>query len=168
MTDTTTFAFRLPPELKAAAKALTEVVFYRPSRYGSKYADVGYSPRSINDALVTLATFGLVEVAEHIQTALDKTNDELKPLAELMSFFLANPVADSARAPNFAEGSPARALLEADARALLAEQEHDDSLAGIEGGVMSRDTAAQEYAGTQHAILRLTAAKGAIQKALAQ
>ena len=76
----TSFAFRLPPELKAGAKALTKVNLYRPSRNGKPgYVDA-VSTYSINDALVTLATIGLEKMAEIVQANLDKATRSRRPI----------------------------------------------------------------------------------------
>ena len=152
------FAFRLPPELKAAAKALTKVHVYRPSRNGKPgYVD-GVSTYSINDALVSLATIGLEKMAEYVQTNLDEANKEQEAYAELMTFFLADPLTDVAHAADFPVGSPARVLIE-----VTDAQRGEYELAG-----WHRRDAANYYTGTQAQIMNLTGAKGAIQKALAR
>ena len=156
----TSFAFRLPPELKAAAKALSKVRgLYRPSRNGKPGMEDWVSTYSINDALVTLATIGLEKMAEIVQANLDKATREQEAYAELMAFFLANPLTEVAKATDFPVGSPGQTLIESDG------MEYGE---GEDGGELGwdRNLAAQYYTSTQHQILYLTGAKGAIQKAL--
>ena len=166
----TSFAFRLPPELKAAAKALTKVNLYRPSRNGKPgYVD-GVSTYSINDALVTLATIGLEKMAEIVQANLDKATKEQEAYAELMAFFLANPITEVANATDFPVGSPARVLIELtdeDAKAQEASEKEWGREVSYPRGC-HRNEAAERYTGTQHQIMHLTSAKGAILKALAR
>ena len=66
------------------------------------------STYSINDALVTLATIGLEKMAEIVQANLDKATREQEAYAELMAFFLANPLTEVAKATDFPVGRPAR------------------------------------------------------------
>ena len=76
-----------------------------------------------------------------------------------MSFFLAHPTVDTARAMDFPDGSPARVCLEV---TLDEAYDVDDE----ERGSMRRDNAAEEYANVQRAILNLTAAKQALLTAI--
>ena len=119
---------------------------------------IGDGTYSINDALVTLATIGLEQVAGIVQANLDKATREQVAYAELMAFFLANPVTEVANATDFPARSPAD----------LIERTDTDYHKGVDGSELGwdRNLAAEHYTGTQHQILQLTVAKGAIQKAL--
>ena len=161
MAGTVNFALRLPPELKAAAKALTAVFLYKPSANREEgYVD-GIPTDSVNEALISLMRCGLKPMLGYAQAALDEASERHEPLHELMGFFMANPTADRARTVNFAGKSKVRAFIEADLAAHVANvAEH------LPDGV-DRAWVADEYAISQRNLLNLTAAKGAIQKALA-
>ncbi len=157
MTVTKTFAFRMPPGLKAAAAALAKTHLYRPTPTpDTPDAVSAIHTGSINEALVSLATIGLEKMAEYVQATLNEKLKEQEAFAELMAFFLANPVTKVAYAADFPAGSPARILIE-DSDEVRGEHE-------LEG--WHRSDAAHYYSGTQDHVLRLTAAKGAIRYAL--
>ena len=105
MSDTVNFAFRLPPELKAAAQALNKANMALPFLTKSRYVhriDAG----SINEALVSLATLGLEVAAEHVQWSLDRQTENQKQLTELMCFFMNNLTANEPLPPTSLQGRP--------------------------------------------------------------
>jgi hypothetical protein len=152
---TTSFALRLPPELKEAVKSLTSIRcgLYRPSRNGKEgYVD-GLHLGSINEALVTLILEGLEgPMLRYIQAALDEVRLEYSRCQEIMRFFLDNPAASLARPEDFPEGSAAREYLD------QIKDEHGAE--GWEGD--DRAEAASAYSIAQRRLLELTTAQAAI------
>jgi hypothetical protein len=146
----------MPPELKDAAKALTNADLYRPSRKGGPGKMDAVHTCSINETLLSLARLGLEQMFEIVQSNLEQRRKELEPYSELMAFFLADPVLEKATIANFPSGSPARYLF----------AENDEQREMGHPDEWTRADAALEYSLAQRVVQRLTAAKGAILKAL--
>ena len=156
MDDFPRYALRLPPDIKAAAEALKVVRLHRPSRAAGE-TRVVYTTgtTTVNEALVSLMNEGMEPALGYVQAALDEAIEEHARLEEIMTFFLETPMADRARAQDFAAGSKARAYIEA------GDACDDDE---VEEGY-SREEIALEHSCSQTKVLDLTAAKGTIQRA---
>ena len=157
MDDFPRYALRLPPDIKAAAEALKVVRLHRPSRAAGE-TGVLYTAdtTTLSEALVYLMNEGMGPVLGRVQAALDEAIEGHAQFEEIMKFFLETPIADRARAQDFAAGSKARAYIEAGDAC-----DDDEAEEGY-----SRAEIAQEHGWSQTKVLDLTAAKGAIQKAL--
>ncbi len=166
MAETTAFAFRLPPELKAAAKALTQTWFYVWQKDGKRTVR-GVNPSSINEALVYLAHTGVRQTLEDLEPDVQSASREYEQWQGVAQFFLSNPAAERALPANFAEGSPARELVQEWIDDMQQQAETDESLADhpdISG--TSRQEALDQLASAQRTLAGRVAAKGALQRAL--
>lgn len=162
MADTSNFALRMPPEIKTAAKALTNrISFNEPMADKPGYIRNIYLG-SINEALVYLMKTGLRQTLEYIDEALIEKTERLNAYQDFMTFFLANPAAKEVRPANLAEGSAGRKWIE---EAVAEYDPHPDE-AEYDPSVISRREASSEYSTYQEWVFRLTEAKGTIQMAL--
>ena len=159
MAETSAFALRMPPEIKAAAKALTKVGFDEPSDRGEGYINNVWL-HSINDALCYLLKTGLKGTLTHIDVAIADFTNRVAISGEMMAWFLQNPAASNILPHNLPEGSRARADLQ---EGMCPDGVEDEAWAGG----MSRREATQNYAAEQQRLYDLVEAKGVIQKALA-
>jgi len=165
MSETTSFALRLPPELKSAAKALINTNFYDPSVTGKgsikgKGPVTGVSPRSINDAIIYLMKKGMLQTLEHLEAQITKEEAELEIWEPIVAFFLQNPDASQANPGTFAKGSPARVYLTGiENKALVYDKadSHDPA---------TRHDATLQLARSQRNLASLVETKAAIQTAL--
>lgn len=159
MAETSAFALRMPPEIKAAAKALTKVGFDEPSDRGEGYINNVWL-HSINDALCYLLKTGLRGTLTHIDAAIADYTDRVAVSGEMMTWFLQNPAASNILPHNLPQGSHARAELQE----IMSPDgvEDEDWIGG-----MSRRQVTHDYAGEQQRLYDLVEAKGVIQKALA-
>ena len=158
MAETSAFALRMPPEFKAAAKALTKVGFDEPSHLGEGYINNIWL-RSINDALCYLLRTGLKGTLTHIDAAIADFTKRVAVSGEMMTWFLQNPAASNILPHNLPEGSVARAELQ---EAMFTDGIENEGWAGG----MSRREVTQDYASEQQRLYDLVEAKGVIQKAL--
>jgi hypothetical protein len=181
----------MPPQMKEAAKALVGIIFFEPAPGETGYEGLGkiIACRSINDALLYLLLTGMRQALPHIEYELTKCQQADEVFKELVSFFLKHPAARHALPANFAEGSEARRFIERviwDYECLDSEQDEDERPIGpeppptianeSESGWLKgqyarsdgypRESATTSFADNQQTIFKLTAAKGAIQKAL--
>lgn len=172
MAETTPFALRMPPEIKAAAKSLTKVLFHEPSSRGEDYVNSIFLG-SINDALCYLLKTGLKGTLVHLDNEIAEYTKRVAISGEWMAWFLQNPAASNILPHNLPEGSKGRKDLEE--RMAPVEYEPGERAADDEflieenpwaGGVSRREVTG-EYANEQRILYSLTEAKGAIQKALA-
>lgn len=159
MAETSAFALRMPPEVKAAAKALTKVAFEEPSDKGEGYVNSVFLG-SINDALCYLLKTGLKGTLVHLDAAIAEYAGRVAVSGELMAWFLQNPAASNILPHNLPEGARARDWLQ---EVMAPDGVEDEDWTGG----MSRREAADEYASEQRRLYNLTEAKGVIQKALA-
>ncbi|MGE8128939.1 hypothetical protein ACQKQD_18360 [Methylobacterium sp. NPDC080182] len=159
MAETSAFALRMPPEIKAAAKALTKVGFDEPSDAGEGLINNIWC-HSINDALCYLLRTGLKGTLTHIDTAIADFTKKVAISGEMMAWFLQNPAASNILPHNLPEASPARAELQ---EIMFPDGVEDEQWTGG----MSRREVTQSYAGEQQRLYDLVEAKGVIQKALA-
>lgn len=159
MAETSAFALRMPPEIKAAAKALTKVGFDEPSDRGEGYINNIWL-HSINDALCYLLKTGLKGTLIHIDAAIADFTNRVAISGEIMAWFLQNPAASNVLPHNLPEDSRARAALQ---EIMSPDGVEDEDWAGG----MSRRQVTHDYAGEQQRLYELVEAKGVIQKALA-
>src|SRR4051794_12835853 len=106
MTEVATYLLRMPPDLKEAAKALTQVAFTDPSLHRHIW------PRSVNQALIYLAKKGVWAMMPHLEAELARVTEEYKALEEIMTFLINNPSTKSALPSNFPEGSRAKTYID--------------------------------------------------------
>ncbi|MCJ2055916.1 hypothetical protein MKL09_05050 [Methylobacterium sp. J-048] len=176
MAETTAFALRMPPEIKAAAKALIKVPFEEPSDRGGDYINSIFLG-SINDALCYLLKTGLKGTLVHLDAGIADYSRRAAISGEWMAWFLQNPAASNILPHNLPEGSLGRQELEKmmapDDRKFTDRPVDPDIEAMVlaepepwASGV-SRREATDEYAHEQRMLYSLTEAKGVIQKALA-
>jgi hypothetical protein len=154
MATTANFALRMTPELKIAAKALTEVGFEEPLAEGGKFNHI--RPSSINEAILYLMRSGIRATLAHIERQIAKTSAEHQMWEEIVSFFISHPTDRFALPANFAEGSNARAFI---------SKCMDEDPEGLDEG-FDRTEATDEFAGTQRQLFKLIEAKGQLQRAL--
>lgn len=192
MDKTANFALRTFPEFKDAAKAITDV-----GRLEEPHAEAGGKARyfrlptdSINSVFNGLIAKGLPRYLEVIEATLAQVQAVHDALQDIVRFCMDHPAAQRALSTNFPEGSAARRLLddidawhreELDERGLVVPGTEAtlsdigelvlDVLGDLPGGPgeegVGRARAATLFATTQDAVWRLSAAKGAIQRALA-
>jgi hypothetical protein len=193
MNKTANFALRTCPEFKDAAKAISDigsVLFGTHPGPNGETCCSGIAIDSINSVFNALIAKGLPQLLGIIEAKLAQTQAVHDVLQDIVRFLIDNPPAQRALATNFPEGSAARRLLddvaawhreEFDERGhvvpgteaapsdigelamgvlgvLPGEQEKEDGL--------GRAEAAALFAWTQRAVWKLSAAKGAIQRAL--
>lgn len=162
MSTTSNFALRMPPEIKTAAKALTNRIAFNEPMADKPGFIRHVALGSINEALVYLMKTGLRQTLEYVDQALAEKTEELNAYQDFMAFLLANPAAREVRPANLAEGSAGRKWLEG----AIAEYESHPDEEGYDPGVMTRRDATLDYSALQEWVFRLTEAKGAIQMAL--
>lgn len=160
------FALRLPPEVKAAAVALSKApsIFEMVEEEGQEswYGTYG-TGGSINDALNSLLLRGIASSSKIVSTYLKHQRDECVPWKDIAKFFLDNPAASYAFPVNFDADSAARKLIQRDIESWV-ESNPDIDPADIPEG-MDRQTAMAGLASLESEIWRLTEALGALQKA---
>lgn len=162
-TTTTSFALRIDPDLKAAAKALTQpwVSFDIPMPEREEHAARPVYLRSINEAFQFLIETGLGPTLGHIDAAVAQCRGEHDALSEVAKFFMDNPAATEARPTDLSDGSRGRDYLAHQIAVAIEEEGEDNAWASL-----PRDHVFAEYTDIQRRLMALTAAKGAIQKAL--
>lgn len=160
--ETTSFALRVPPAIKEAAKALTHRgIYLERSQDDGTLISGRPDTSSINAAFVFLLREGLMSAKRLVEKNIERVNSaDFIPYSEIMKFFLDNPAARAAFPANFPDGSPARTLLER-----IEAQEADTDGEEVEG--FHRSDVSMYYAMAQQEIYALTEALGAIQRALA-
>jgi hypothetical protein len=163
---TEAFALRMPPELKRAAKALTEVGFLEPGTHEGTFNHI--CPRSINDAIVYLTRTGIRQTLACLEKEIIRVREEHALWQEFVSFFMNNPTADMAFPVNFPEGSTARRWISdalKETESVLQDGEDPNDYGCLVDGV-NRASAADEFARSQRMLMKLIDAKGMLQKAL--
>lgn len=152
------FALRLPPDIKAAAVALSKLssvyVLTAEADGGTVFSNARLTG-SINDVLNSLLWYGMVTATDIINQYLEFKRHECAPWKEITKFFLDHPPAINAVAMNFAEGSAARKLVDD-----LMEREGEDFPDGVD-----KHTAIQQLSLHETEIWKLTEALGALQRA---
>jgi hypothetical protein len=109
--QTTTFLLRISPEIKEAVRMLSNA---------AEYMDYGNIPRrtstpfdSMNATFISLIELGMLEMNKYIFEVIDETQKfYLKPLSEIMMFFLSNPTTEFCSVDDFEKGSTARGFIE--------------------------------------------------------
>jgi hypothetical protein len=160
MTKAVNFALRLPPDVKEAARALTGVHLYRPSRCGREGRVSGVSTSSINEALVSLMIEGLEPMLAYVDQALNEENAELAGWQEIVKRFIEDPLVGRIFSDDFEEGSAAW-------RHIDSWQDYSGTEEEPIGLGLESAKAARGFAFSQEKVLKLTGAKGAILKVLA-
>jgi hypothetical protein len=148
---TTSFALRMPPEVKEAAKALSQRGVY------IAHPDNTYSAfDSINGALCFLLDVGARGVRDMLKANLADATKEHTNWTGIMRFFLDNPSAATALPFNFPEGSIERKEIEN-----LIELQPEDFAGGFD-----RPWFTDEFATRQRTVWQLTEVLGVVQKAI--
>lgn len=156
MAETSNFALRMPPELKEAAKALSNVYFDEIWLEDGKELCKLHFFGSINESLIFLMRKGLDVTLELIEKDIARNAEEMAMWQEFVSFFMQNAAARNALPANFAPGSKARGF--------LTECMEEDPEGWGDG--IDRAYATDEFASKQRKVFSLTEVKGFIQKAL--
>ncbi|APH74083.1 hypothetical protein [Aquibium oceanicum] len=158
MTQTTSFALRIAPELKQAAKALTGPHFYEwETGEDGVRRTVGSSPTSINDAFAYLIRHGLQPVLAILQAEKADVDLTYEAFAEAMEFLLANPSKDATDLSIYPEGGHTREIV---ANYREEPPSADDTDATVRHFVSS------EFSLLQRQRIGLAAAIGAVQRAI--
>ncbi len=154
--DAKAFAFRMPPELKAAAVALAKTHFSEWKEDGSQTVR-NVNPSSINDALIYLMRTGVRHAAHYIEHDLNEAKRNVETWKGFIQFFLDNPSIDHVNASDFPEGSEMRRDQEID------DDNNKDT--GAPTGT-SREDAFEGMAIAQKLLTTRTNAKAALLSAL--
>ena len=155
--NTSAFALRMPPEVKEAARELSNTYFHEPSDKGEEYVNSVAFGKSINEALNFLLLRGLRTTHQIVQDYSAEVQKEHDRFSTFMTFFMANPIARNVCPFNLPEDSEPRKWLKA-----VMELQPEDFPEGAD-----RPWVADEYASTQRHLEQLSRTVGAIQRALA-
>ena len=167
MSEKSTFALRLPPELKAAARALTSTSFIEPVGDGSGLVN-HIALRSINEAILFLMRKGVKAVLHDLEPEIAAARDEHAAWQEVVRFFLANPAADWALPTNFPDDTPARKLADEHVSAFADDEPSGtDDVDALSERAISRRTALEELSISQNVLASRIATKGALQRVYA-
>jgi hypothetical protein len=180
VTAKSAFSLRMPPHVREAADALIGITFSEPTpRQAGLMNHVGFW--NTNSALLYLIKAGMKGALIHIERELAKHQEADAVFRELVDFFMRHPAAAHVTAANFAEGSEVRRFIEHLMWAIEDERPSgpeppsttaNECVRGfVSGGELGdiglpRKAATEWLTENQDDIFRLTAAKGAIQKAL--
>jgi hypothetical protein len=188
MSKTSNFALRTFPEFKEAAQALVAVRSLYERHPGEDDVMSALALGSINDAFNTLIAKGLPAVLAIVDQDLAIRQGALEIAQDIMRFLLYHPSARRAFAANFPAGTPPHRILNEIGAANREAAENGGSVSKAGGGLSageleiwgdlferssddqdgtSREVAADALASYQRRVEELTAAKGAIQRALA-
>jgi hypothetical protein len=173
---TTSFALRTFSEFKEAAQALAKVSLWPPGEPGF---DLGGQTVSINWGFNSLISGGLSSRLALVEENLLERLATLDIAQEIMRSMLDHPTERYALAINFAEGSCARRVIEANDAANREAEENDGAIvkAGVGlsaaeselwhcfDGHVTLEAVSRALALYQSEVSELSAAKGALQRA---
>jgi hypothetical protein len=150
----------LPPEIRAAADALSRTYFYgRELRDDGEMHSLDGGPTSLHEALIYLMKHGLKPVLAMVKDAREKEECRYDEYRILMSVSEVNPNADSTSLDLYDEGSPERLIVE------HAPFWEDDDEEGMPTDVEFRAWSTHEFACSRRNLMMLTAAEAALKTA---
>jgi hypothetical protein len=175
VTEKSSFSLRMPPQVREAADALVRIML---EPVPGQITDGVYCPDT-RSALLYLIKTGMRGALVHIDHELAKHEQADAVFRELVDFFLKHPAAAHVTAANFPEGSEAHKFVEHEIWEFIDDcggPEPPRTAAcecylGYNGEWgdnigLPREAATEWLTNNQRDIFKLTAAKGAIQKAL--
>ena len=156
MAEISSFALRMPPEFKEAAKVLSKVYIEEHYTEGDNTYVRSVGNRSINEIIIFLMRRGLKDTLDIIEKDIARKTEELAMWQEFVAFFMQNPAARNVLPINLPSGSKSRCFL---------EKCMEDPNSWQDG--FDRAQATDDFASAQRSLFELTEAKGAVQRALA-